>query len=446
MPPHTTTLVDENLKQATHAANERQRTSSWTGPGRHEQPKNKPLVGRMRFFFKNPIVDAYFSYVLAFGARGGGDVGEAYFAASRIRQYKPETWVQAFTEMAERLVPIAERAMERGHRVSARETWLRASFLDRAALMSLSPMKHAERYRSIRARSLERFQKAAELFDPPIERISIPFDGIEMKGYFIRPDLSETRRKTLIVVGGGDSLVEDMVFVFGLGIGERSYNFLSVDLPGQGDTPLAGMKMTPDSERPMKAVVDYALSRPEVDSARLAAVGGSLGGYIVPRAAIHDDRIKAIVVNSLILNLYEYFVQAKELKTLARLEGMPGFRILLRLSGSWLAGLFNVMDTWKWKWGVDTIAEWLEVSKAYEIDPSGIRCPTLLLIGEDEYAFEASRRFQKEALDRINHPRKELVIGSGELGAGGKNFLPNLTLFRNTTFDWLDEVFEDQSP
>lgn len=424
------------------SAEERSSVSSVDVGGASEQLQNKPLVGRMRFFFKNPIVDAYFSYVLAFGARGGADVGEAFFTASRISQYKPETWVRAFTEMAERLAPIAEQAMERGHRMTARQTWLRASFFDRAALMSLSPMKQADHYRSIRARSLARFHKAAELFDPPIEKIAIPFEGIEMRGYFIRPDAIDTRRPTLIVVGGGDSVVEDMVFAFGFGIGERGYNFPSVDLPGQGDTPLAGMKMTPDSERPMKAIVDYALGRAEVDSNKLAAVGASLGGYIVPRAAIHDDRIKAIVVNSIILNLYEYFVQAKELKTLAWLEGMPGFRLILRLSGSWLAGLFNVMDTWKWKWGVNTIAEWLEVSKAYEIDPSGIKCPTLLLVGEDEYAYPASRRFQEEALEKIAHPRKDLVIGSGELGAGGKNLLPNLTMFRNTTFDWLDEVFD----
>ncbi|MDT9329156.1 MAG: hypothetical protein P5694_26395, partial [Limnospira sp. PMC 1286.21] len=79
---------------------------------------------------------------------------EAFFTASRISQYKPETWVRAFTEMAERLAPIAEQAMERGHRMTARQTWLRASFFDRAALMSLSPMKQADHYRSIRARSL----------------------------------------------------------------------------------------------------------------------------------------------------------------------------------------------------------------------------------------------------------------------------------------------------
>ncbi len=31
-----------------------------------EVPKyNKPLVGRMKFYYKNPIVDAYFSYLLA---------------------------------------------------------------------------------------------------------------------------------------------------------------------------------------------------------------------------------------------------------------------------------------------------------------------------------------------------------------------------------------------
>jgi hypothetical protein len=51
---------------------------------------------------------------------------------------------------------------------------------------------------------------------------------------------------------------------------ERGYNFLTVDLPGQGLLPLAGKPFRPDMQVPLKAVVDYALSRPEVDPRRLA--------------------------------------------------------------------------------------------------------------------------------------------------------------------------------
>lgn len=408
---------------------------------RSDGADNKPLVGQLQFRFKNPIVDAYFSYVLAFGQRGGADVGEAFYAASQIRQYDTESWVRAFTEMAARVGAQAEDALERGHHVTARQTLLRASALDRAALMALSPLRFPDRYRQIRERVRERFDAAVAMVDPPFERIAIPFEGRALRGYFIRPDAAGGRRPTLINAGGGESLVEDMCFLFGLGDGERGYNVLTVDMPGQGSTALDGMRMSPDAERPLRAVVDFALSRPDVDPSRLAVYGPSFGGYAAARAAANDDRIKALITNSMILNLHDYLVQAKELGVLARLERAPGFALFTRLTGSWLAGLYNVMDTWKWKWGVASMAEWLEVCKQYVVDPAQIACPTLMLVGEDEYAYPASRRFHDEALTKIRHPRKDLVVGRTNLGAGGKNLLPNVAAIRNTTFDWLDEVF-----
>jgi pimeloyl-ACP methyl ester carboxylesterase len=402
---------------------------------------NKPLVGKLRFHFKNPIVDAYFSYVLGFGQRGGADVGEAFFAASQIKQYDTESWVSAFTSLAARVAEQAERQLAAGHTISARESLLRASYFDRAALMSLSPIKERERYAMIRERVRDRFLAAGALFNPPIEAVSIPYEGKTLRGYFIKADDSDAPRPTLVNAGGGESFAEDMMYVFGMGDAERGYNHLTVDMPGQGSTALEGMLMTPRPEVPLRAIVDYALSRDDVDPDRLAMVGLSFGGFSVIRAAGYDDRIKAIILNSAILNLREYLVQAKELQTLARLEGMPGFKLFARLTGSWLAGLYNIMDTWKYKWGVTTMAEWLEACDEFRADPSLITCPTLLLVGEDEYAYPHSRRFQHESLEKIQNTEKRLVIGRTDMGAGGKNMLPNLSALRHATYDWLDEVF-----
>src|SRR5262249_33069907 len=44
-------------------------------------------------------------------------------------------------------------------------------------------------------------------------------------------------------------------------------------------------------------VVDYALTRPEVDPARLALLGISQGGYWVPRAVAFEQRIAAAVAD-----------------------------------------------------------------------------------------------------------------------------------------------------
>jgi 2,6-dihydroxypseudooxynicotine hydrolase len=45
----------------------------------------------------------------------------------------------------------------------------------------------------------------------------------------------------------------------------------------------------------VRAVVDYALERPEVDAERSAIWGTSLGGYYAPRAAAFEKRIKACI-------------------------------------------------------------------------------------------------------------------------------------------------------
>lgn len=404
-------------------------------------PEVKPMVGRLRFHFRNPVIGGYFSYVLAFASRIGGDMGEVFVAASQIRERDPESWVRAFTQLAGHVADLAEAALAGGHRISARQAFLRASMYDRVALFMLSPVRHTERYREIYRRSRARFRQAAALFDPPVETVAIPFEGKMLHGYFIKPTGGDERRPTLIIVGGGDSVVEDMCYVWGLGDHERGYNILTVDLPGQGATALEGFTLRPDMEVPMRVVIDHALSRPEVDPERLAMWGGSLGGYIVPRVASVDKRIKAIGVSSIILDMHAYLVQAKEMTTLARLELTPGFKLLSRVLNTWIGGVLNVMDTWKWKWGVGTVAEWLDACRRYTVDPKGITCPTLLQVGEDELAYPESRRFHEEALAKIRHPYKKLLIGRAEIGAGAKNMLPNLSLIRQTMFDWLDEVF-----
>ena len=412
-----------------------------TSAKKKKKEKNKPLVGRMKFYFKNPIVDAYFAAVLAYSTRGGADLGEVYAAAGRISQYDTEAWVREFTQMGDKVAAMADQALAKGHLVTARDRYLRAFAHERAALFQLSPLKYPDRYREHRLSSQERFRKAISLFNHPVEVLEIPFEGKMLPGYFMKPDHSNTKRPTLITLGGGDSVCEDICLLFGLNDQDRGYNIISVDLPGMGSTALDGMLMTPKPEKAMSAVIDYILARPDVDAERLAVWGASLSGYNVPRVAIHDKRIKAVIANSIILNLNEYFVQVKEVEMLAKYENTFWFKTATRLFGSWLAGLYNVMDTWKWKWGVDTLAEWLEVCKEYVLDPSEIDVPILMLVGEDELAFANSKRFHDEAMAKIKHPHKKMVVGSAALGASGKNMMPNFNMIRETTFDWLDDLF-----
>jgi hypothetical protein len=59
--------------------------------------------------------------------------------------------------------------------------------------------------------------------------------------------------------------------------------FLDVDGPGHGGSPrLKRLYMPPDIERVVKTVIDYLLTRADVDPNRIAVRGSSMGGYSAP--------------------------------------------------------------------------------------------------------------------------------------------------------------------
>jgi dipeptidyl aminopeptidase/acylaminoacyl peptidase len=57
------------------------------------------------------------------------------------------------------------------------------------------------------------------------------------------------------------------------------------------------MVFRPDWEAVIGPVVDFALTRPEVDPDRIALMGISLGGYLAPRAASAEPRIAACIAD-----------------------------------------------------------------------------------------------------------------------------------------------------
>ena len=223
---------------------------------------------QQKLYFDHKDMDYYFAWIVGRQIYDGSKVEECFDVASRIIDGDRESWQQEWVKLAKHIEKQGSQALDRGNLKSGRELYLRACTYYRSPLLIMNPQNSAfsENWRKMKLC----FQKAASLFDPPIEIIQIPFQGKLLPGYFWKVDRSRQKRPTLIVIGGLETFAEDCYFLTGLTGPKRGYNVMTVDLPGQGVNPYSGMFLGARMGNSVKAVVDYALTRPEIDPNRLA--------------------------------------------------------------------------------------------------------------------------------------------------------------------------------
>ncbi|NCC97712.1 MAG: alpha/beta hydrolase, partial [Synergistales bacterium] len=317
-----------------------------------------------------------FTLALILGAtsNSGCEIGEAFVTAGRIVEGDSESWHREWVKTAELAETRGLRSLSGDHRVSAREQFMRASYYYRAALIGMLP--DDPRFERTAEKSRDLLKKAGKLMTPELEYIEIPFEGTVLPGFYRRASNLPEKRKTLIMIGGGETFAEDLVFYISRQAHERGYNFLTVDLPGQGLLPLRDLTFRPDMYVPLRSVVDYALSKQEVDRDRLAMFGISGGGGFVPQAAQEDDRIKAIAMNSAVVEAYDLFA-AMPVATMTE-EDLQGFSSFKR----------NTIKVIAWRWGVpmDDIPGLVEANRGFSFDPARIKCPALSIVGAGEFA------------------------------------------------------------
>ena len=383
-----------------------------------------------KIHFEDNDMDFTFAWILGATRNGGCETGEAFYAVSQMEDGNPLSWEKEWKALGERIEKRAEESLKKGHKVSARKAFLKAANYYRAVCMTMYPLKPEFKETGLKAR--ECFKKGAKLFDPPIEYVEIPFEGTVLPGYFIKAHKDGRKAKTLIMVGGGETFCEGLYYYIAPEAIERGYNYLGVDIPGQGLLPCEGKFFRADAEVPLKAVVDYAVSRPEVDKEKLAMYGISGGGYFVPRAAINDKRIKAIAVNSAVVDDYTIFKSMDfATQTVEEINNWNPFKLAT-----------NKVIAWRWGLKPDDIKGLVEANKGYVFDPTKVTCPALALIGEGEYANKEVQKQQKEFIDGVQNSKKEFIITKRDVGASSHCIGENRTLMSQVVFDWFDEVFE----
>ena len=128
--------------------------------------------------------------------------------------------------------------------------------------------------------------------NPPGERVTIPYQGKALYGILRKPN-NVTKPPVLIMAVGLDSAKEE-TDAYERPYLARGIATLVFDGPGQGEGEYE-FSIRGDYEAAVKAVVDHVMTRDDIDTARIALWGVSLGGYYAPRAAAFEKRLKACI-------------------------------------------------------------------------------------------------------------------------------------------------------
>ena len=208
-----------------------------------------------------------------------------------LKSVDREAWARAFSALA---VPHEERAIEAeagGDNAMAMKEYLIAYDCYHVARY---PAPNSQHKLAAYRKSQENFHKAARYFDPPLERVEMPFSGRPEEGRvsigLLRKPKAVANPPVVVIWGGIDAFKEERPTE---GYLKAGFATLSIDMPGVADAPLAGSE---DGERLWDAVFDYIAGRRDLDSTRVGIVGGSTGGYWATKVAhTHRRRLRAAV-------------------------------------------------------------------------------------------------------------------------------------------------------
>ena len=383
-----------------------------------------------------------FIRTVGYSYEGGADIGECVSTARRIKDGDIRSWYKEWLRTADRIYNLAEGFEKEGNIVSAREAYFRASNYYRSAGFYM----HAEpdRPKALKSwqRSRESFRKAIASL-PNIEPIKIPYQETTLPGYFIKTSISGAKAPLLVVHTGFDGIAEELYFAVGTAAVKRGYHCLIFEGPGQGEViRVQKIPYRYDWEKAVTPVVDYALTRPEVDKDKIALMGISMGGYLASRAAAFDTRIKACIANGGIFDFSENIYKGFPPELIILLKTDPEkFDSELEEAMRQSTEINWFFNNGIWTFGVETPADlMLEIKKFTLKDVAGkIKCKMLVIDSEEDMFFKGQ---PKKLYNELNCPKDYVVFTKAETAQAhcqaGATAISNEIIF-----NWLDKAFSD---
>jgi Prolyl oligopeptidase family len=412
---------------------------------RAQDPKSQPSApsgaNHPPYFFKHPTFEMIFLTSLGRAYHSGGNVGKVLYLTRQVEDGDFEGAYLAFKQAGDEARALAEESASHGHRESARQAYLWAQNFYDSSTYFVDGSKDATRFLPTWELLYDCWLKSLPFFDPPIEPVSIPYEQTQLHGFFFRGKSTARQRPLLILVNGSDGSLLDMWLWGGAGALARGYDCLTFDGPGQGYALWKDkLYFRPDWEKVISPVIEYALSRSEVDPKRIAIQGISQGGYWVPRAVAFEKRIAAAIADPGVVDVSTSWTVnlPKPLRELLKSGRKTEFDSYLgkSLNPATKSNLTFRMRPFGFTSYYDTYKAVLEYN--LEGIASQIGCPLLITepVNESYWPGQSRRLY-----DLVTSP-KELVHFSESDGAD-LHCEPKGTGLRDLrVFDWLDDTLK----
>jgi len=386
----------------------------------------------------DPIADQALLFFIAMTYSGQADIGECLETASRIDTSDPDSWPREWTATAERFRDLAVSAEKKGHTVSAGELYLRSATYYTAALQRHNDSKAPMVVENARAAS-DLFRKALKLMNVPMESVDIPYENTTLPGYFFRSPLATGPAPVLIVHQGRDAWAIHDLYLAEAAM-KRGYHCLLFDGPGQGEAlRLQNLIFRHDWEKVVTPIVDYVMTRDDVDPDRIGLMGLSMGGSLAPRAAIYEKRLKVCVANPGVMSWPDicdgYLAQsAPHLAGLWKTDPDQFNAQIAELMAQvpfWDWGIRDMM----WKFGSKSPAHWMAQMEDHYIRDivSEIDCKMLIMDGPVDDWTQAREMYDslKCEKDFIQFSAEDTGLLHCQVGAQA--------ISSERLFDWLEE-------
>jgi 2,6-dihydroxypseudooxynicotine hydrolase len=199
-------------------------------------------------------------------------------------------WCGAWAARAARHEAMGREALANRKFISAGEHLQRAGVyyhFGKFLFVHDVPQMKAAHMKAVECRNL-----ALPHIDPPGERVTIPYEGKALYGILRKPK-GIAKPPVLVMAVGLDSAKEE-TDAYEQPYLARGIATLVFDGPGQGEGEY-DFAIRGDYEVAVKAVVDYVMTRADLDTTRIGQWGVSLGGYYAPPAAAFEKRLKACI-------------------------------------------------------------------------------------------------------------------------------------------------------